>query len=195
MPRTNLQFSHIRDHRRQLIMDAAMELFAFNGYHGTSIRKISSQANISIGLLYNYFQNKEDLARSIIHQGIEEMLNVFDINKDGVLSDEELIYFITENFKLIRQNTTFWKLYYGILLQPAVSQMVVEEYNEHMPEMRMILVNYFRKKKVSDPAMHALLFTSFLEGIIVNFIMDPKNYPLENIRDMLLSQLHLNAKP
>jgi len=176
-------------------MDAAMELFAFNGYHGTSIRKISSQANISIGLLYNYFQNKEDLARSIIHQGIEEMLNVFDINKDGVLSDEELIYFITENFKLIRQNTTFWKLYYGILLQPAVSQMVVEEYNEHMPEMRMILVNYFRKKKVSDPAMHALLFTSFLEGIIVNFIMDPKNYPLENIRDMLLSQLHLNAKP
>jgi AcrR family transcriptional regulator len=175
-------------------METALELFAHNGYHTTSIRKIASHANISYGLMYNYFDSKEHLVRAIIHQGIDRMLNVFDIDKDGVLSDEELAYFITENFKLIRQNVPFWKLYYSILFQPAVSQMVNEEYNEHMPEMRMILVNYFRQKEMPNPAMQAMLFTAFLEGITVNFIIDPVNFPLDQMRDMVLEKIPYKLK-
>ncbi|MDR1886863.1 MAG: TetR/AcrR family transcriptional regulator, partial [Prevotellaceae bacterium] len=61
MPRTKEQNEAIRAEKRQLIMDAAMQLFAEDGYAHTSIDKIAQKAGIARGLLYSYFENKEDL--------------------------------------------------------------------------------------------------------------------------------------
>ena len=62
-PRTKQQFEDIREEKRSLIMKVALELFAEEGYHNTSISKIASRAGISKGLLYNYFDSKEDLIK------------------------------------------------------------------------------------------------------------------------------------
>jgi AcrR family transcriptional regulator len=191
MPRTNEQFTGIRETRRQHILDTALELFAIEGYHTTSIRKIASTAGISKGLLYNYFESKEDLVRSIIHKGIDQMMSVFDQNKDGFLTDQEMEFFVNENFKIIRQNIPFWQLYYATLLQPAVSKMVIEEYKEHLPELRMILINYFRHKGLPHPEMEALYFSALFEGLIMNFVLDPKYFPIDQMKDYLLNKLNI----
>ena len=189
MPRTTEQFDEIRDNRRQLIMETALELFAYNGYHTTSIRKIAATAGFSYGLLYNYFDSKEQLVRAIIHQGIDQMLSIFDKNKDGDLTDEELTFFVMEYFKIIRNNLPFWKLYYAIQTQPSVSNMVVEEYKEHLPDMRAILIHFFRAKGIPHPEMEALYLSALMDGICLNIVMDPKDYPLEQMRNMILEKL------
>ncbi|HET6559885.1 MAG TPA: TetR/AcrR family transcriptional regulator, partial [Prolixibacteraceae bacterium] len=66
MPRTTVQFEAIREEKRKLILETALELFAENGYHGTSISHITKKAGISKGLLYNYFVSKEDVLKNII---------------------------------------------------------------------------------------------------------------------------------
>lgn len=43
------------------ICRAAEELFAEKGYHKTSIRDIAKKSGISIGSLYDYMRNKEDI--------------------------------------------------------------------------------------------------------------------------------------
>lgn len=189
MPRTTEQFDDIRDSRKQLIMDTALELFAYNGYHTTSIRKIAATAGVSVGLLYNYYESKEHLVRAIIHEGIDRMLNAFDINKDGILTDDELKYFIRENFKSIRNNVPFWKLYYGILMHPAVSNMVEEEFKEHLPAMILVLVMYFRQKGYEHPEREATYFNAVLDGITVQFILDPKYYPLEQMLQVAVEKI------
>ncbi|HRW21852.1 MAG TPA: helix-turn-helix domain-containing protein, partial [Bacteroidales bacterium] len=60
-PRTPEQFEEIRLSKHKLILDTAMKLFASSGYHNTSISKIAKEAGISKGLIYNYFDSKEDL--------------------------------------------------------------------------------------------------------------------------------------
>lgn len=189
MPRTFEQYSEIRALRRRQIMDTALELFANQGYHTTSIRKIALDAGIAKGLIYNYFNNKEDLVRAIIHQGIDRMLNVFDIDKDGILTDDELKYFIHENFKSIRNNVPFWKLYYGILMHPAVSKMVDEEFKEYLPAMTLVLIKYFRQKGSAHPEMEAAYFNAVLDGISVQFILDPINYPLDQMIQMAINKI------
>lgn len=42
-PRTEKQFEKIRESKRELIMNTALEEFAENGYHVTSISKISKE--------------------------------------------------------------------------------------------------------------------------------------------------------
>lgn len=60
---------------RQCIVDCATRLFADTGYDGTSIRDIVEAAGVTKPVLYYYFQNKEDLFRSIVRGLYETFLD------------------------------------------------------------------------------------------------------------------------
>ncbi|MCP4073256.1 MAG: TetR/AcrR family transcriptional regulator [Hyphomicrobiales bacterium] len=51
--------------RRQLIVETAAACFIEKGFHQTSIRDIARRAGISLGNLYNYFENKTALIAEI----------------------------------------------------------------------------------------------------------------------------------
>ena len=70
MPRTEKQFEEIRATKKALILDAALQVFARDGYHNASISKISKQAGISKGLMYNYFNSKEELLEILVGESI-----------------------------------------------------------------------------------------------------------------------------
>ena len=53
---------------RAAIEEAALRLFIRQGYFGTSIRDIASEAGISIGNIYNYYPNKEALYVSLVRR-------------------------------------------------------------------------------------------------------------------------------
>ena len=54
------------------ILEAAMRVFSTHGYAGASIRAIAKAAGISIGGVYLYFRNKEELYLDLIKSRIEE---------------------------------------------------------------------------------------------------------------------------
>jgi AcrR family transcriptional regulator len=60
------------DERRQEIIRAAMEVFARNGFGGSTTREIAENAGISEAMIYSHFQNKEDLYTAIIDEKLQE---------------------------------------------------------------------------------------------------------------------------
>ena len=65
-PKTVIQNKIIKEEKKDLILRTALKVFAQEGYHASSVNKIANKANISKGLIYNYFESKEDLLRNII---------------------------------------------------------------------------------------------------------------------------------
>ena len=59
--------------RRTQILDAAMVCFAKRGFHQASMHDISAEAGISVGLIYRYFENKEDVIRAMADRHKEEI--------------------------------------------------------------------------------------------------------------------------
>jgi AcrR family transcriptional regulator len=57
-----------RRDRREEILNASLHLFAEKGFHGTSMRDIAREADITEGLIYHYFASKRDLFRAIIEE-------------------------------------------------------------------------------------------------------------------------------
>lgn len=53
-------------------MIAALQLFVAKGYFNTSVHEIREKADVSIGLLYRYFKNKEDIAAALYSELIAE---------------------------------------------------------------------------------------------------------------------------
>jgi AcrR family transcriptional regulator len=56
--------------RRAQILDAALKLFAEKGYKGASNKEIAKAAGISAGLIYFYFEKKEDLLFAILEDKV-----------------------------------------------------------------------------------------------------------------------------
>jgi len=52
--------------RRNQILDAAARVFADRGYHRATTKHIASQAGVSEGTIYNYFDSKGDLLIGIV---------------------------------------------------------------------------------------------------------------------------------
>ena len=57
-----------RENRYQTIFKAAERLFAKQGYHKTSMEQIADRAEVSVGTVYFYFKNKEDLLVRLIDE-------------------------------------------------------------------------------------------------------------------------------
>src|SRR5437763_5458984 len=59
------------EERRKAIVNAAVPLFARDGFSGTTTREISEAAGISEALLFRHFPTKKALYREILHSGCE----------------------------------------------------------------------------------------------------------------------------
>ncbi|MDD3920007.1 MAG: helix-turn-helix domain containing protein [Eubacteriales bacterium] len=53
---------------KELILQAALTLFAQNGYEAVSVRDIAAQLSITKGALYKHYENKRDIFNSILRR-------------------------------------------------------------------------------------------------------------------------------
>jgi AcrR family transcriptional regulator len=75
---------------RQAILDAALHLFAEEGFFGTSLRGIAASVGIRESALYNYFPSKEALFEALIVTDQQSMGERLSGVMDGPISDVRL---------------------------------------------------------------------------------------------------------
>jgi AcrR family transcriptional regulator len=187
-PRTEEQYELIRQEKRELIMDTALELFAEKSYDNCSISDISKKAKISKGLMYNYFKSKEELLLAILNRGLDRIMKIFDPNKDGVLEPEELEYFLTEMFSVLKKERHLWKLYFQVSLQPSVFKFIENRIEEMYSSLFEMINIYFENLGFENPQMEMLLFGFMLDGIALDYVMKPEMVPIDDIKNELIKR-------
>ncbi len=68
MPRSGEENSRIREERRTSILDVSVAVFAKKGLGATRIADIAEAGKMSQGLIYRYFNNKEEIYQAIIER-------------------------------------------------------------------------------------------------------------------------------
>ena len=74
-----------KEQRRQLIISKALELFARKGYSDTKIGDIAKAADMSVGLMFHYFESKEQLYEELVRMGAEGTNTPLDMNFEDPL--------------------------------------------------------------------------------------------------------------
>jgi AcrR family transcriptional regulator len=166
-PKTAKQFKSIREEKTTLIMDVALQHFADEGYFKTTITHIARHAGISKGLIYNYFESKEELLIAIINRSMSEISRYFDPDKDGYISEEEFELFIRKLFSILRENICFWRLFFQLMIQKDVREQFLKSKPSSISSVQVMYVNrnntflalvskmveeYFVRKKIGKPA-------------------------------------------
>jgi len=182
-PRTKKQYEAIREEKRALIMQSALEHFSRNGYLATTISHIAKHAGISKGLMYNYFPGKKELLKEIIRKSVDEMYQYFDPDHDGYLSGDEFEDFVLRIADLLKRKKAVWKLFFRLMMQEDVQKYFTENENQFrdLPGITAMLSEYFNRKKETkppgyDPVLDMNMFIITLKGFALTFVFSDDRY-------------------
>ncbi|MCK4309113.1 MAG: TetR/AcrR family transcriptional regulator [Candidatus Atribacteria bacterium] len=82
----------LKEEVRRKIKKAALYEFEQNGYQKTSMRSIALSAGVTVGNLYRYFKNKDDIFNVIIQPAFQEIykfIDEFARSKKIILSEKK----------------------------------------------------------------------------------------------------------
>jgi AcrR family transcriptional regulator len=78
--------------RGNIIVDAALKVFSRKGYADTRMADIAREADMSYGLVYHYFENKEKLFDAIVEEWWTGFYNELEeLQKRPVPTEEKLV--------------------------------------------------------------------------------------------------------
>ncbi len=75
-PRTEEANARIREEQKERIREAAKVLFAHKGFSETKMSDIAAAANVSYGLAYHYFANKEAIFTNLLQHALKGALEL-----------------------------------------------------------------------------------------------------------------------
>ena len=79
------------EEKRRLILQAAVRVFARKGFHTSRVGDIAEEAGVAHGLLYHYFDSKDELLETIFHETWSDLLAAMrDVEESGAPAREQL---------------------------------------------------------------------------------------------------------
>lgn len=122
----------------QKILSVATELFAKNGFDGTSIREICKKAEINISMISYYFGGKKELYEKVVSRIVE---NVISYMKSNMQFQE-----FPQSFDFLTREQKFEALF----------------------KILGLIIDYFYSDKISDPEMMILYREQMTSGVPLN---------------------------
>ncbi|MEO1263079.1 MAG: TetR/AcrR family transcriptional regulator [Bacteroidota bacterium] len=188
------RFEMLRQSSKERIETAALELFAHNGYGHTSISQIAKAAGISKGLMYNYYESKEELLKAIVRKGTNFgdrlMEEGAELAKKG---PEELLKFLIEaSFEEVQKNVAFWKLLTSLAFQEDVLKTMSAEMDIKKQEHLNTGKTIFSQLGYPNPEVQAMLFGATMDGVFMHYVIAPNEYPLDDVKKLIVEQFCKN---
>jgi AcrR family transcriptional regulator len=187
-PRTSLQFEDLRTDRRQAILNAALTVFANHGYHSASVSMIAKEAGVSKGLMYNYFESKEQVLLTLVNDLFDTVVDLLRITPGEVLTRERFIELIDLQIDIAVKEPQRWKLYMSLAFQPEVTPLLMETMLPKVTPFMMSMSQYFLSKGYEDPVAAMRYFTASVDGVQMHALLDPDNFPVEKVKQMVIAQ-------
>lgn len=156
---------------RNQILDAAEEIFASKGFHEATIKEIAHLAEFSVGAVYSFFENKDDLFVQIyLRRGEEFMEGMRTVLHEERPPGEQLHHLARFQIEYMRRHPNFGRLYLrnsSVVVgevESTIDQAVADRYAEAMRLQAELFTNgqavgVFRE---GEPTVLARLFSGLV---------------------------------
>ncbi len=176
-----------REVRRSALIQAALFVFAENGYHGATMQQVADRAGMSKGGLYEYFSSKDDLllgtAEAVINEMSEESMQLLR-SSEGPLRQR-----VARHAEYILENIEGWAE-----VSQSMRQVWAELGNAESPLTKLLGAHYrrsvdqletlFDEAVVSEgldnfPTRAAVLtIMAVIDGLLIQAVIAPEEFRL-----------------
>jgi AcrR family transcriptional regulator len=113
------------EERRRAILEAAQDVFAVSGYHGSSIDEIAQAAGISKALIYEHFPSKKDLHVSLLEMHVQELLGRLAADADtGEPGDVRMRAGIDAFLGWVEERRGAFRMLFRDAVEPEVAEVL-----------------------------------------------------------------------
>ncbi len=99
--------------RRQLILDAAIQVFAEKGFHQATMDDVADRAELGKGTLYYYFRSKDEILLQLLENNtrefFEEILQSISSEKNVIQMIRKVLLFYASYFN---EHRLFFNIYF-----------------------------------------------------------------------------------
>jgi AcrR family transcriptional regulator len=180
MPRSPEDNALLREQSRNMILSAAMRLFAEAGYERTTVRMIAREAGISQGLLYNYYAGKEDVLRALFMRSMEDVRRSFAAAHDAA-PEQSVAAIIRASVAIVQEHFDFWRLSYNLRAQPNVLASLGDTLHAWTDEINHTLQTHLRAGGWTEPEIEAAILFATIDGVTQHYAANPRHYPLQAV--------------
>ena len=165
------------DKRRQ-ILDAAIQVFARQGFHSTRVADIADEAGVAYGLVYHYFKSKDEVLNELFSERWSLLLAAIDEADHSEAAPraklEAVAGFIVDSY---RHNPELMKV---IIVE--VTRAANSFGRTHLPEIRRAYDSIARIvaggqeqgafRRDVDPSFASMSFYGAIEQLLSGWIFD-----------------------
>jgi len=161
-----------QDLSRAQLLDAAEEVFGSKGYHEATLKEVAELAGFSVGSVYSFFENKDDLFRQIYLRRAEDFMPGLRAVVKGSGSAVEVLHeLVTFQVQFFRDHPHFGRLYLfhsggviGAESAPQFEPAIVQNFEEAMELQAELFARGQRAGQLrrGDPEVLSRLFSGLV---------------------------------
>ena len=156
---------------RRKILDVTRELLINKGITQVSIRLIAKQVECSVGTIYFYFKDKDELVHALIEEGFEKLIELQEKTESQYPEPIERLKALCKNYiNFALENPEYYEIMF-MLKQERMARYPAEKYRRARKSLDIIsntLNLYAEKEKINvgDTFLAAHLIWTFMHGLV-----------------------------
>lgn len=164
----------IIDKKKQLL-DAALHVFATQGFEKASMREIAANAGLTTGAIYYHYKNKDDLYYDAVKESAYFVHKLSEKDKDSkVKSNQEMFDEISNNVRSRMSKETEQRLLilltaYAISKGGRIKEKYRLDYNEIIDKVAKLYFYAFGVENEACQRRIAAILVAALDGVALQY--------------------------
>lgn len=161
-----------RETRKNLIVDAALELFSQKEFQKIGMRDIAKRAGISAAAIYRYFPSRDDVVVEALVRHMQVVETMFESSVAGGQTSLEAL--AIESVDYLLENESVFQMMGHFMITGQIQPKAMERYNAMQRHFLDVLENI---NNSTDVAKDNRLVTHAIYASIIGVVMAFKKYP------------------
>jgi TetR/AcrR family transcriptional regulator, fatty acid metabolism regulator protein len=163
------------EEKRRLILEAAVRVFARDGFHTSRVGAVGAEAGVAHGLLYHYFKSKDELLETIFRETWSALLAALrDVEESGEPSTEQLRLVAAIVLRTWRRDPDLVRVLVREVTRSPQLALEVDEIGQAFAAIERIVARGQEKGELRsglEPRLAAYILYGALEEILTGWVL------------------------
>ena len=163
------------EEKRQLILEGAVRAFAHKGFHAARVGDIAAEAGVAHGLLYHYFESKEQLLLTVFSETWQALLDaVKDVEESGTEAREQVRRVAAIVLRTWRRDPDLVRVLVREVTRSPQLQNEVDEIGQALAAIQRIVAGGQERgelRRTIDARLAAIVIYGALEEILTAWVL------------------------
>ena len=163
------------DDKRRLILDAAVRVFAQQGYEASRVGDVAKEAGVAYGLVYHYFGSKDAVLEAVFHEQWGRLLSAVAVAEEtGETAPEQLALVVKIVLRAWRDDPDLVRLLVREITRSPHIQDELDEIGQAFASLRRIVARGQEEgtfRADIDPQLAAWMLYGGLEEVLTGWVL------------------------